>query len=78
MSASEFVRHCADVSLQHAQVVGRNLAIWRVVTARGIFHFGHYVAQRAKTRGVELDFWTYFKVGAPLTILTIAFGLLWL
>jgi Na+/H+ antiporter NhaD/arsenite permease-like protein len=36
------------------------------------------VAQRAKTRGVELDFWTYFKVGAPLTILTIAFGLLWL
>jgi Na+/H+ antiporter NhaD/arsenite permease-like protein len=36
------------------------------------------VAQRAKARGVELDFWTYFKVGAPLTILTIAFGLLWL
>jgi Na+/H+ antiporter NhaD/arsenite permease-like protein len=36
------------------------------------------VAQRAKARGVEFDFWTYFKVGAPLTILTIAFGLLWL
>jgi Na+/H+ antiporter NhaD/arsenite permease-like protein len=36
------------------------------------------VAQRAKARGVEFDFWTYFKVGAPLTVLTIAFGLLWL
>ncbi len=36
------------------------------------------VAQRAKARGVEFDFWTYFKVGAPLTILTIAFGLFWL
>ena len=36
------------------------------------------VAQRAKARGVELGFWAYFKVGAPLTVLTIAFGLLWL
>ena len=36
------------------------------------------VAQRAKARGVEFDFWTYFKVGAPLTVLTIAFALLWL
>jgi Na+/H+ antiporter NhaD/arsenite permease-like protein len=36
------------------------------------------VAQRAKTRSVELNFWAYFKVGAPLTVLTIAFGLLWL
>ena len=36
------------------------------------------VAQRAKARGVELRFLAYFKVGAPLTILTIAFGLFWL
>ncbi len=36
------------------------------------------VAQRAKARGVEFSFWTYFKVGAPLTVLTIGFGLLWL
>jgi Na+/H+ antiporter NhaD/arsenite permease-like protein len=36
------------------------------------------VAQRAKARGVELNFWAYFKVGGPLTVLTIAFGLLWL
>jgi Na+/H+ antiporter NhaD/arsenite permease-like protein len=36
------------------------------------------VAQRAKARGIDLDFWSYFAVGAPLTILTIAFGLVWL
>src|SRR6266849_9361024 len=36
------------------------------------------VDQRAKAWGVEIGFWTYFKVGAPLTVLTIAFGLLWL
>jgi Na+/H+ antiporter NhaD/arsenite permease-like protein len=36
------------------------------------------VAQRAKARGVEFDFWTYFKVGAPITVLTITFGLFWL
>jgi len=36
------------------------------------------VAQRAKARGVEFNFWAYFKVGAPITILTIVFGLLWL
>jgi len=36
------------------------------------------VAERAKARGVDLDFWTYFKVGAPLTVVTIAVGLWWL
>lgn len=36
------------------------------------------VAQRAKTFGVELGFWTYFKAGAPVTILTIVMGTLWL
>jgi Na+/H+ antiporter NhaD/arsenite permease-like protein len=34
------------------------------------------VAQRAKARGVEIGFWAYFKVGAPLTLITIAIGLL--
>jgi Na+/H+ antiporter NhaD/arsenite permease-like protein len=33
------------------------------------------VVQRARTRGVEIGFWTYFLVGAPLTVLTIAVGL---
>jgi Na+/H+ antiporter NhaD/arsenite permease-like protein len=36
------------------------------------------VAQRAKARGVELDFRSYFLIGAPLTVLTIAVGLIWL
>jgi len=36
------------------------------------------VAQRAKARGVDIGFWTYFKVGGPLTLITIAIGLMWL
>ena len=35
------------------------------------------VAQRAKAHGVEISFWTYFKVGAPLTLITILVGLAW-
>jgi Na+/H+ antiporter NhaD/arsenite permease-like protein len=36
------------------------------------------VAQRAKSQGVEIGFWPYFKVGAPLTIFSIVIGVLWL
>jgi Na+/H+ antiporter NhaD/arsenite permease-like protein len=36
------------------------------------------VAERAKARGVQIDFWSYFKIGAPLTLITIVAGLLWL
>jgi Na+/H+ antiporter NhaD/arsenite permease-like protein len=36
------------------------------------------VAQRAKARGVEVRFWPYFVIGAPLTVITILAGLLWL
>jgi Na+/H+ antiporter NhaD/arsenite permease-like protein len=36
------------------------------------------VAQRARTHGVIIGFWEYFKVGAPLTVLTILFGIWWL
>jgi Na+/H+ antiporter NhaD/arsenite permease-like protein len=36
------------------------------------------VVQRAASRGVVIGFWEYFKVGAPLTVLTIAMGTLWL
>ena len=32
------------------------------------------VAQRARSEGVIIGFWSYFKVGAPLTALTILFG----
>ncbi len=36
------------------------------------------VAQRAKAHGVEISFWSYFAIGAPLTVLTIVIGVLWL
>jgi Na+/H+ antiporter NhaD/arsenite permease-like protein len=36
------------------------------------------VAQRAKAHGVEISFWSYLAVGAPLTVLTIVLGVLWL
>ena len=36
------------------------------------------VVQRAARRGVTIGFWQYFRVGAPLTVLTIAIGLWWL
>ena len=36
------------------------------------------VAQRAQGAGVTICFWAYFRVGAPLTVLTILFGVIWL
>jgi Na+/H+ antiporter NhaD/arsenite permease-like protein len=36
------------------------------------------VVERARQGGVEIGFWTYFKLGAPLTGLTIAIGVWWL
>jgi Na+/H+ antiporter NhaD/arsenite permease-like protein len=36
------------------------------------------VVQRAAVSGVTISFWDYFRVGAPLTIITLAIGTLWL
>jgi Na+/H+ antiporter NhaD/arsenite permease-like protein len=36
------------------------------------------VAQKAKAAGVDLGFWPYFSIGAPLTVVTILFGIWWL
>lgn len=36
------------------------------------------VAQKATIGGVEIGFWDYFRVGAPLTITTLVIGTLWL
>ena len=36
------------------------------------------VVQRARAEGVVIGFWTYFKIGAPLTLLTLLFGVWWL
>ena len=32
----------------------------------------------AARRGVVIGFWDYFRVGAPLTVLTLLVGTLWL
>ena len=36
------------------------------------------VVQGARAQGVTIDFWAYFRVGAPLTVLTIIVGVCWL
>jgi Na+/H+ antiporter NhaD/arsenite permease-like protein len=36
------------------------------------------VVERARRHGVGVGFWTYFKVGAPVTVITIVIGLWWL
>ncbi len=36
------------------------------------------VAERARRSGIAIGFWPYFRVGAPLTVLSIAFGVWWL
>ncbi len=36
------------------------------------------VVQKAATRGVAISFWDYFQVGAPLTVITLVIGTLWL
>ena len=36
------------------------------------------VAERARAEGAPIGFWTYLKVGAPLTLVTLAAGTAWL
>jgi Na+/H+ antiporter NhaD/arsenite permease-like protein len=36
------------------------------------------VVQRARARRIDIGFWTYFRVGAPLTVLTLLLGTAWL
>jgi Na+/H+ antiporter NhaD/arsenite permease-like protein len=36
------------------------------------------VVQRAAASGVTIGFWDYFRVGAPLTLVTLAIGTWWL
>ncbi|HUA53158.1 MAG TPA: anion transporter [Candidatus Sulfotelmatobacter sp.] len=36
------------------------------------------VVQRARRHGIEISFWDYFRVGAPLTLVTLAIGAAWL
>jgi len=36
------------------------------------------VVQKAAARGVEISFWDYFRVGAPLTVITLVIGAFWM
>ncbi len=36
------------------------------------------VVEKASRRGVMIGFWDYFRIGAPLTVLTLLMGTLWL
>ncbi len=36
------------------------------------------VVEKAARRGIVIGFWDYFRVGAPLTVLTIVIGAVWL
>ena len=36
------------------------------------------VVQKAAARGVTISFWDYFRVGAPLTVLTLVLGTVWM
>ena len=36
------------------------------------------VVQKAAVSGVTIGFWDYFRVGAPLTVITLVIGTLWL
>src|SRR5277367_4183720 len=36
------------------------------------------VVQKAAASGIAISFWDYFRVGAPLTLITLVLGALWL
>ena len=36
------------------------------------------VAQKARSEGVAIPFWSHFRVGAPMTLLSLLFGIWWL
>ena len=36
------------------------------------------VVERARALGVTIGFWDYFRVGAPLTVVTLLAGIAWL
>jgi len=36
------------------------------------------VVQKAAVSGVRIGFWDYFRIGAPLTLITLAIGTYWL
>jgi Na+/H+ antiporter NhaD/arsenite permease-like protein len=63
--------HTAWLTLAMASTLAGNLTIVGSVA-------NLIVVQRARRHGIEISFWAYFKVGAPVTVLTLAVGAGWL
>jgi Na+/H+ antiporter NhaD/arsenite permease-like protein len=36
------------------------------------------VVEQARMRGIAIGFWEYFRIGAPLTLVTLVIGVAWL
>jgi Na+/H+ antiporter NhaD/arsenite permease-like protein len=71
-----FVQHLPDqrtawLTLAMASTLAGNLTILGSIA-------NLIVVERARQAGIEIGFWTYFKLGAPLTVVTIAIGVWWL
>jgi hypothetical protein len=55
--------------------VARTVALIITVALIALFHRAEFTGA---VSGVVIGFWDYFRVGAPLTIVTLAIGTLWL
>jgi len=71
-----FVQHLADqrtawLTLAMASTLAGNFTILGSIA-------NLIVVERARRGGVEIGFWTYFRLGAPVTMITIAIGVWWL
>jgi Na+/H+ antiporter NhaD/arsenite permease-like protein len=71
-----FVQHLPDqrtawLTLAMASTLAGNLTILGSIA-------NLIVVERARQASIAIGFWTYFKLGAPLTVATIAIGVWWL
>jgi Na+/H+ antiporter NhaD/arsenite permease-like protein len=66
-----FVITYADLALAMSSTLDGNLTVLGSVA-------NLIVVPLARAHGVPIGFWQYFRVGAPLTLLTILAGLCWL
>ena len=55
--------------------MARTVALIITVALIALFHRAEFTGA---VSGVVIGFWDYFRVGAPLTIITLAIGTLWL
>ena len=65
------------MNLAEAVLAGDRLALARTLTLRGAVA-NLIVAETAKARGVHLTFGEYLKAGVPITLSSLAIGIIWL